>query len=65
MNSFTNHSKKDTALTLNKNKQESLSKAAKIANLTIEEFLRYLSESDVVSVDYSLEELDKEMHVDI
>ncbi len=44
-------------------KLATLSQAAKIAKLTVFEFLDVLKESDIVSVDYSVEELENEINL--
>ena len=42
-----------------------LSQAAKVAGLSVEEFLGVLRAAGVVAVDYPAEELDKEMEIDV
>lgn len=56
---------KDIALALYEKKLISLSKAAKIAEVSIEEFLGVLKDSNAESMDYSVSELEKEMKVEI
>ncbi len=55
----------DLAIHLFEKRLISLSKAAKIASLSIEEFMEILSEIGIECVDYPPDELDKEMKVEI
>ena len=55
----------DLALKLYENKLISLSKAAKIASLSMEEFIDLIQDTGISIVDYSPEELNEEMKVSI
>ncbi|MCF6176137.1 MAG: UPF0175 family protein [Victivallaceae bacterium] len=54
---------KDLALALYEKGIISLAKAAKIADLTIEEFLASLTDSSAKCMDYSAADLDREMKI--
>jgi predicted HTH domain antitoxin len=56
---------KDLAVSLCEKGLISLSKAAKIASLPLEEFLDLLAEAGVAAVDYPVEDLEKEMKLTI
>ena len=56
---------KNMALSLYENKLISLAKAAKIAEVTVEEFLMTLKDSDVKCMDYPASDLDTEIKVEI
>ena len=56
---------KDLALSLYENKLISLAKAAKLAEVTIEEFFITLKNSDAECMDYPSSDLDDEMKVEI
>ncbi|MDA3941128.1 MAG: UPF0175 family protein [Spirochaetia bacterium] len=53
----------DLAVKLYENKIISLSKAAKIASLSMEEFIDLIQDTGICVVDYSPEELNEEMKV--
>ncbi len=55
----------DLAIKLFENRLITLSKAAKIASLSIEEFLDLIKETGINAVDYSPDDLDNEMKVNI
>ncbi|MHC4887315.1 MAG: UPF0175 family protein [Planctomycetota bacterium] len=56
---------RDLALSLFENRQVSLAKAAKLAELSIEDFLALLSEAGIDAVDYPNDELTAEMDIPI
>lgn len=56
---------KDLALALFENKLITLAKAAKLAGLSIEDFLDILSEAKIDAVDYPAEDLVKEIEIPI
>ncbi len=55
----------DLALKLFENGLISLKKAARLANMTLDEFMDVLAETDIVAVDYPPEDLEEEMKVQI
>lgn len=51
------------ALNLFKSRQLTLAQAAKIAGMSLEEFMQLLAEAGIDAVDYPAEELDRELEV--
>ncbi len=56
---------KDIAVTLFEKRLITLSKASKIASISIEDFTDILAEAGIAAVDYPPEELEKEMRISI